>query len=255
WPAHSAQLPNRNIGITSSHSAQVAFLTCISEYNSMPPAKVNVNARWYSPRYQLGVASRYSCRKALERAAMSVSRVMCSLLFEAKKFVAERRIVEERVAVAREHGPAVLQHVGALDEIERAMNVLLDQQHGHAGAGDPVQGFDDFLDQARRDADEGLIEQEQPRIRHERAADRHHLLLPAAQLAGVLLVLLLQNRKQREHVGERLIQRIAGAARVRAYRQVLEDGHSGKEPAAFRHQRHTARDGDRGVVRTQRVAT
>ena len=52
----------------------------------------------------------------------------------------------------------------------------------------------------RRQAERRLVEQQQPRLRHQRAADRDHLLLAARQLAGrAASSLSAQRREQREH--------------------------------------------------------
>ena len=76
-PAHSAQLPNTNIGTaTTAHSIQLAPPICEAQYQITPPVKSSVKARCISPRYQPGVAARYSSRKAFERATISCSRFM-----------------------------------------------------------------------------------------------------------------------------------------------------------------------------------
>ena len=55
------------------------------------------------------------------------------------------------------------------------------------------------LHEQRREAERRLVEQQQPRPRHERARDREHLLLAARERAGALLAALAQAREQLEH--------------------------------------------------------
>ena len=50
---------------------------------------------------------------------------------------------------------------------------------------------EDLLDHERREAERGLVHQQEARPRHQRARDREHLLLAAGQRAGELLAALL----------------------------------------------------------------
>ena len=56
---------------------------------------------------------------------------------------------------------AGLQHIGAVGEIERHSGVLLDQQHGRALVADALQDVEDLLHQPRRQAQRGLVQQQQ----------------------------------------------------------------------------------------------
>ena len=68
---------------------------------------------------------------------------------------------------------------------------------------------------------------------HQRAPDRQHLLLAAAEKAGHLLATLLQAREVRVH--EPQVVGVAGALRVRAGPQVLVDRQVLEDPPAFHH--------------------
>ena len=57
----------------------------------------------------------------------------------------------------------------------------------------------DRLHHHRREAERGLVEHEQCRPGHERAADREHLLLAAGQLPGELLLPLVEDGEDLEH--------------------------------------------------------
>ena len=85
--------------------------------------------------------------------------------------------------------------------------VLLDQEHGELFAlVERVDGGENLLHQERREAERGFVEQEQPRPRHQRAADRQHLLLAARQRAAALAEPLLEAREQREHALEVVVE-------------------------------------------------
>ena len=69
---------------------------------------------------------------------------------------------------------------------------------------EPADGGENILHDTRCEAHRGLIEQQQARTRHQRAADRQHLLLAARQKAGCLFLSLGKTRKEVEyhlHVG------------------------------------------------------
>ena len=53
------------------------------------------------------------------------------------------------------------------------------------------------VDDHRREAERRLVEQQQLGLRHQRAADREHLLLAAGQRPALLLLALLQAREER----------------------------------------------------------
>ena len=65
-------------------------------------------------------------------------------------------------------------------ELECVEGVLLDQEHGELLS--PIELADrieDLSHDHRREAERGLVEQQQARARHQRAGDREHLLLAA----------------------------------------------------------------------------
>ena len=62
---------------------------------------------------------------------------------------------------------------------------------------------EDLLRDQRREAERGLVEQQQPRPAHQRARDRQHLLLAAGQRAAALAQALLQARQQRRDTRSR----------------------------------------------------
>ena len=75
------------------------------------------------------------------------------------------------------------------------MRVLLDDEHGEPLVVQVLDDAEDLRDEQRREAERRLVEQEQPRPLHERAREREHLLLAAAERAGLLVAALLDPRE------------------------------------------------------------
>ena len=71
-----------------------------------------------------------------------------------------------------------------MGDAERALDVLLDEEDRDALAVDARHDRGDLIDDARRQAEERLVDHQQPRARHETAGDGHHLLLAARQACG-----------------------------------------------------------------------
>jgi hypothetical protein len=61
-------------------------------------------------------------------------------------------------------------------------HVLVDHQDGLPGRLEPAQALPDFSADQRRETFGRFVEDQQPWICHQRAADRQHLLLAAGQL-------------------------------------------------------------------------
>src|SRR5438128_103623 len=89
----------------------------------------------------------------------------------------ERFVCPQNVARSLEHDLSLVENVVAVGDGERCPEVLLDDQHRHASLPDAADDFDDLLDNERREAFRGLIEDEEPRIQEKRARNREHLLL------------------------------------------------------------------------------
>ena len=64
-----------------------------------------------------------------------------------------------------------------------------------------ADGAENLLHQQRRKAERGLVEHQQPRPAHQRAADREHLLLAARQRAAALADTFLQPRERIDQRG------------------------------------------------------
>src|SRR6266404_6158843 len=91
---------------------------------------------------------------------------------------------------------ARLEQVRAIDHPEHLLDVLLDDQHGQAAGANAIDQLEHVLDEDGRQPGGRLVEQEQLRLRHERAADRAHLLLAPRHAPGHLMSALAQAREQ-----------------------------------------------------------
>ncbi len=78
--------------------------------------------------------------------------------------------------------------------------------------------------------------------RHERAAEREHLLLAAGERSGALALALREAWKKSEDFFQLSVFLLLRARGKGAQLEILPDGHRGKEPSAFRHQRDAMLD-------------
>ena len=83
-------------------------------------------------------------------------------------------------------------------DAERHRGILLDDEDRRALLVDRADDVEHLVDEHRRQAHRRLVHQQQLRPRHQRAADRDHLLLAARQRAGILVEPLLDAREQCE---------------------------------------------------------
>src|SRR5580700_7378923 len=112
-----------------------------------------------------------------------------------------QRALVEIVAVAGIDDGAAVHDGEMVAEFAGKVEILLDQHDGdlaeRAQIGD---GATDILDDRRLDAFGRLVEQQQPRPHHQRAADGELLLLAARKIAAAPAQHGFQHREQREHI-------------------------------------------------------
>src|SRR5450830_1775659 len=125
--------------------------------------------------------------------------------------LADLRVVQQLVAAAFHDDAALLDHIRAAGDVQRRVGVLLGQQHRRAGLVDAGDDLEHLLDHQRGQAQRRLVQQQRLGAAHQRAADRHHLLLPAAERAGRRLALLVQDGEQLEHFVQRALDALAVA--------------------------------------------
>src|SRR3546814_1152842 len=93
------------------------------------------------------------------------------------------RVVAQLFSSASQRDTAVFNHIAAIADAQRMMQVLFDQDYGNV-----FLDFDDFLEnlvgQDGGDAQRWLVEQQQAWLGHQAAAYGQHLLFAARQVAG-----------------------------------------------------------------------
>ena len=121
-----------------------------------------------------------------------------------------------------------------MSETQREVSVLFDQQDRRALRIDLAQDGEDRLYHQRREAERGLVEQQQARARHQRPADGEHLLFTAAQRRSGLAQAVGEYRKELEHTLQRGADLGAVAALVGAELEIFAHGQIAEHLPAFR---------------------
>ena len=101
---------------------------------------------------------------------------------------------------------------------------------------------EDLLDEQRREAHRGLVEQQELRTAHEGTAHGEHLLFAARERAGRLILALLEAREELKDVLEVLLDASLVLAHEGAEVKVLHDRHLREDAAALRHLRDALLD-------------
>src|SRR4051794_31359504 len=158
--------------------------------------------------------------RARRPAIGDVSTLSISLVAEVA--AADGVVGPELGARAGEDHASGLEHVAGVGGLQREVRVLLDYQDGQAFllvqlADDP----EELRDEDGCEPERRLVQQKKPRPEHERARERQHLLLAAAQRPGLLLAPLRQPGEVREDPLELGLDR--AAARIGAEAEVLRD--------------------------------
>jgi DNA-binding NarL/FixJ family response regulator len=111
--------------------------------------------------------------------------------------------------------------VGPVGERDRARDVLLHEQDGHTVLSDLADRLEEAIDELRSKSQRRLVEQEQPRLREQRAGDRQLLLLASGQRARRPPERFPEDREAPEHVLEHGRRSPPIGARGPAEQQVL----------------------------------
>src|SRR6202035_2857156 len=117
---------------------------------------------------------------------------------------------------SRERHRPGLQNVAAGGGLECQERVLLDEQNRRPLRVDLADDLEDRVDQDGRQAERRLVEEQHLWGAHQRASDRHHLLLAAAQAARELRVAFAKAWEQGVHTLEITADARSVVARVRA---------------------------------------
>ena len=112
-------------------------------------------------------------------------------------------VVDELVRRGFVHDGALAHDVGVVGHAHGHAEVLLHQQDRLPGRLEPLDDPEDLVDDHRRQTLRRLVEEQQVGVGHERAGDREHLLLAAAQEVALVLAPLGQLGEDLEHLLER----------------------------------------------------
>src|SRR4051812_47086291 len=155
---------------------------------------------------------------------------------------------------------AAVDHVHAAREGECDRGELLDQQHTDAGLDDAPDDRHEPLYDDGGETQRQLVDEDEPRLRHDRLREHDHLLLAAGEHAR----LGVQSPAELGEERERAVSAFAALGarhRVRRDLEVVVDGQRGEQPPPFRDDGHAgAPDAlgpprrEDGVVQAHRAA-
>ena len=77
------------------------------------------------------------------------------MMIQTKIGLAHTIVVQQLHAGAVHDDAAVLQHIGAIGELERGRHILLDQYHGEPTLIERANGTEEFLHDGRRQTEQG----------------------------------------------------------------------------------------------------
>src|SRR6516162_288901 len=129
------------------------------------------------------------------------------------------------------HDSSLFHQEHAWAQLERGLDVLLNQQDRDAGLVDAVNLAPDLRDQTRHDAFGRLVEDHELGPHHQAARDGEHLLLATRERVAGLLESLLEAREAAEHVFFAFGIALAGKPDV----EILQYREIGEDAAALRH--------------------
>jgi hypothetical protein len=141
-----------------------------------------------------------------------------------------------------DHDPPALQNIATMRDRERGVGILLRKQHHCTGAIDRRNRLEHLRHDLGREADRRLIQQEDLRLGHQGPADRHHLLLAAAQRACRIVHASGQRREQFQHSRETALDLRLVVTAVRAQPQVRSHRQGREQFASFGTMRKTRVD-------------
>src|SRR5712692_3775095 len=152
-----------------------------------------------------------------------------------------------------------LHHIRVVRHLECGFRKLLDQQDGHPVLLERLDRPEHLLDDHRGEAHRWFVEQHHLGPRHQRAADRQHLLLAARERAGSLLLALLQTREEgvdalQISLGESAEAEEPGQPAIRAEEQIVLDRERAEDLATLRRVRQAETCDARCLLPLDRLA-
>src|SRR5262249_13728917 len=134
---------------------------------------------------------------------------------------------------AASHQASDLEEVSVVGDLQGLACVLLDHEDRQAARVDLPDLVEEAVQNLRRQAERGLVQEEESRPRHQGAGDREHLLLAAGERAGELCLSLAQPREQREDLVQSGPELLTVDPGERPHLEVLVDGERGEKLAAL----------------------
>src|SRR5437588_2246539 len=117
--------------------------------------------------------------------AVGLDRLVALLAAAAQIELLHVLIALQLLRLTLEHDVPALHDVPEMRDREREVRILLDEEEGRFLLPiDPSDDGEDLLHEQRREPERRLVEQDQFRPRHQRAADGEHLLLPSREISG-----------------------------------------------------------------------
>src|SRR5882724_7141118 len=107
----------------------------------------------------------------------------------------EHGVVAALLRLPHEGDPALVEDVHVVGQAEDPADVLLHHHQGAAFPAEPVHRLEDLVDDDGGEADRQLVGQDHVGLVHQRTGHGQHLLLPAAQRAGLLAQPLAEDGK------------------------------------------------------------
>ena len=131
---------------------------------------------------------------------------------------------------------ARFQNVATVGDLQRQRGHLVHQENGDALVAQIREHGEQFADHRGRKPQRRLIEQQDLRLRHQAACDRHHLLLAAGEQSRAGLDAIPETLKPPKYFF--CFRADLGAAvRVSPKQHIVDDGQFGEHLPSFRHQR------------------
>ena len=121
----------------------------------------------------------------------------------------------ELLDITFENNPANLQGIAFAGHSQRQGNILLDQQNADPPGIDVFDHRDKLGYHQRCQTKRGFIHQEKFWVCHQTTPDCHHLLLAAAECAGLLIASFIQTWEMLEDVVQILFDRLRVLAQAR----------------------------------------
>ena len=164
-----------------------------------------------------------------------------------QKGATQLRVHEQFVALSRVDDPTVGQQIGRGGGAEGARCVLLHQEDRRPRPGEAMNDVEDLICDQGREAQAGLVQEEQARARHEGPPDGHHLLLAPRERGRGLRGPLAKLREPPEDLLDPTPQLgLAGLSGHGPQHEVLPHAEVAEHLPPFRGQGHPERGHARG---------